>query len=147
MCHVHNWQYYVKKQTAYSPVKLRVTSFFACKHNVEHQKSEHYAKHTNKFKQWCSCHKTISLFFCCLNQSCNHNTKTKEIADVGKINVKIPTDSFYIIKNTQTSNAPNYAKCAIYCLKNKLCCFVFNHNKPFITLCESSVPASLHCLS
>jgi transcriptional regulator of met regulon len=64
-----------------------------------------------------------------LDQCGKHNTDAKKITDVGKVNVKIPTDCVNIVKNSQTCNNTHESKRAVNGVKNQLCCSVFNHNK------------------
>jgi hypothetical protein len=68
-----------------------------------------------------------------LNKSGYHHAKAKEITDVGKMHVEIPTEHRYIIENSKARNTTNKSKGAINSLKNKLCCSVFDHNcSPFL---------------
>jgi hypothetical protein len=53
-----------------------------------------------------------------LHQSGCHNAYAKEVANVGKMHVKIPTNRLDIVKNTKTSNAPNETKRTVNGLKN-----------------------------
>ena len=53
--------------------------------------------------------------------------KTKEVADVCEMYVKIPADHIYVIKNSKTCNAADKSKGAIKSLENQLCGSVFEH--------------------
>jgi hypothetical protein len=63
-----------------------------------------------------------------LNQLCSHNAYTKEITDVGKVNVEIPTDHIDVIENSEARYTSYETERAVNSLENELCCSVFNHN-------------------
>ena len=67
------------------------------------------------------------FLFCRLNQRSKHNTNAKEIADVCKVHIKIPTEQVDVVKNSETCNTSYKPECAINCVENQLCGSVFNH--------------------
>ena len=104
------------------------STLLTCQHNVEHKKGEQYAKHANKFEERKSRNVAILLLFCRLDQCGKHNAKAKKIADVCKVNVKIPTKEIDVIKNAKAGNTAYKTECAINGLKDQLCCSAFDHS-------------------
>jgi hypothetical protein len=95
----------VEAKTSDSPVCLRITAFCTGKHNVEYKESEQNAKHSNKLQNGSSRNETVFFFLCRLNKRSGHNANAKEIADVGKVDVEIPTDRTNIVEDSQACNA------------------------------------------
>ena len=54
-------------------------------------------------------------------------TKAKVIAQIGEIDIKIPTNHIDIVKDSKACNTTHQTKGAVYCLINDLCCSVFDH--------------------
>jgi hypothetical protein len=108
----------VEEQASNTPIQLRVAPLLACQHNVEDEKSKQNSKHTNKFEERKSRNVAILLLFYRLNQSGKHNANAKKIADVCKVNVKIPTKEIDVIKNAKACNTAYKTECAINGLKD-----------------------------
>ena len=68
-------------------------------------------KYTYKFKCRRDSNETVLLLFCCLNKLGNHYTYTHIVADVGELNIEIPTPH-----HIEKSEACNYAYNS-YCTK------------------------------
>jgi hypothetical protein len=122
----------VEAQAAYTPVELRVAAFRACEHNVKYKECQKYAEHADKFEHGSSGNVAVALLLCRLDKSGKHHAEAKKIAEVGKVNVEIPTDSADVVEDSEAGNCTNEPECTVNGLKNKLCCSVFNHDRsPF----------------
>ena len=125
---VHNGENHVEYKASDSPVCLRITVCRACEHNIEYKEGQEDAQRSDKLQYGGYRNVAIILLFRRLDQGRKHNTDAKEIADVGKVYVEIPTDHIDVIKDTERSNAAHQSECAINCVKNELCRSVFNHD-------------------
>ena len=101
---IQNGKHDVETKATNSPVRLRIATFRACKHNVKYEEGEQDAEYADKLQKRSGCHEAVFLLLNRLYQRSHHNTKAKEIANVGKVYVEIPTDCFNIIKNPKASN-------------------------------------------
>jgi hypothetical protein len=123
----------VEAETANTPVCLRIAALSTRKHNVEYKEGQKNSEQSDKLQQRSGGNVAVFFLFYRLDQAGNHNTEAKKITDVGKVNVKIPTNRFDIIKNSKARNASNQTERAIDSLENKLYCSIFNHiSYPFI---------------
>jgi hypothetical protein len=95
----------VEANTPYPPVRLRISALCARKHNVKYKKREQYPQHSDKFYDRRRRNVAVLFSFDCLHQSRNHNAQTQEIADIGKMHVKIPANYLNIVKNPKACNA------------------------------------------
>jgi hypothetical protein len=123
----------VEAQAANTPVCLGIAAGRAGKHNVKHKEGQKNAQHSNKLQHRNGRNVAVFFLFCRLNKSGDHHAKAKEIADVGEVNVKIPTDRADVVKNSKAGDEAYETKRAINGLENKLCGSVFNHGlSPFV---------------
>ena len=125
--YVHDRKNYVEKKATDAPVCLRITALGTCEHNVEHEEGEKDSEHTDELDERYSGNVAIILFLYSLDKSGNHSTDAKEIADVGKVDVEIPTYYVNIVEYSETCNESNKSKRTVDRLVNKLYCSVFDH--------------------
>jgi hypothetical protein len=117
----------VEAQASYTPVCLRVTSLCACKHNVEHEEGEKYSEHSDKLEKGSGGNVAVLLLFCRLDKGGKHHAEAKKIADVGKVNVEIPTYRVDIIKDSRACDNAHESERAIDSLIDQLSGSVFYH--------------------
>jgi hypothetical protein len=117
----------VEAKATDSPVKLRISSLCARKHNVKHKESQKNSENSYKFQERCCGNVAVFLLSYRLYKACDHHTKAEEITDVCEMNVEVPTDRVDVVKDTQGSYRSYKTKRTIDGLKNKLCGSVFNH--------------------
>ena len=125
MCYIHYRKDHMKSEATYSPVKLRISAFSTCKHNIEHKEGKQYAEHSDKFQKRSRCNKAVLFFLCRLNQSGKHNADAKKIAYICKVHIEVPAYHIYIVEDTQTCNAANKAERTVNCLKKSVVLFCF----------------------
>jgi hypothetical protein len=111
-----------------APVELRITTCLTCKHDVEYQEGQQNAKHADELQKGSGRHIAVLLLSDRLDQSGNHNTDAEEVTEIGKVDIKIPTDRMDVVEDSETCNAAYKAECAVHCLENELCGSVFDHD-------------------
>ena len=117
----------MEAQAVHTPVRLGITAFCACQHNVKHQEGQKNSQHTDKFQHRHGRNITVFLLSCGLDQTGKHNSQAKIIADVCEVNIAIPADHTDIVKNSQAGNTAHKAKGAINRLEEQLRCSIFDH--------------------
>ena len=129
VCNVHDGQHHMGQKAADAPVCLRITACSACEHNVKDEEGQKNSKHTDKLQKGGGRNIAVLFLLCGLNQRSEHYADAQEIADVGEVNVEIPTNYIDVIEDSQTCDTSHKAQGAIDGLKNQLCRSVFDHNK------------------
>jgi hypothetical protein len=83
-----------------SPVKLGIASLCSGKHNIEYKERKQDTEHSDELKYRSGSNVAVLFFLNSLNKSGKHNTKAKEVADVSKVHVEIPSKHLDVIKNS-----------------------------------------------
>jgi hypothetical protein len=118
----------VEAQAADTPVCLGIAAFCAREHNIKNKEGQKNAKHSDKFQKGCSGNEAVFLLLCRLNKSGKHNTDAQEIADIGEVNVEIPTDRVNVVKDSKACHEPHESQGNVDGLINQLGSSVFDHN-------------------